>query len=556
MRRRFVAAAVALFLSLACLAAQNLKISVMDFSLESDNPQFKYLGKGFTELISVEVARLPGFTLVDRERRNTILKEQEFALSGAADESGAMQIGQLLSVDYLVVGSIIDMMGTLIVSYSIVRTDTGAVVGKLAAEGAPTEYKRIVKNIGVGIATMTGKETAVAKAAPPPPPPVAKQAEVLTSFSDAVAALDVKDVKTATAKLKEAKRIDPTDPAVTAYLAKLITNTTKFKILMESYFSYLNPAFLGIMRQDVLHLAGSMPVVPVYFMPLIEGVNYTSYGSNRYITETVSASQLGYALPLGEDFGLRLSIHQASLDVRAKVGARPVSNGEGGIWDDSYARGAMGVNIDLGMKIGNSFAVGGGAALFARSERDTNLTAPFAKNDGATWAVDLGFLIRNADESLVWDTRVGYVSETQELLNPLTLAMLGTTRPFPLSLENNLSLALADRTFFIVLKNTDAVSLSGEFFSGSLMPAAEFFIQPWFSVRGGVEASILTMNGHINPGLGGMAGITFRVIPWGMDIDLNVSYRMRPSSAVPGFVYPDFLLLLNLNLNGVFIKDR
>ncbi|MCX7024748.1 MAG: hypothetical protein NT080_09035 [Spirochaetes bacterium] len=82
-------------------------------------------GKGFTELISVEVARLPGFTLVDRERRNAILDEMEFALSGAVDESGAMEISKLLSVDHFVVGSIID--------------------------------------IGDGIATMANKESAIAK---------------------------------------------------------------------------------------------------------------------------------------------------------------------------------------------------------------------------------------------------------------------------------------------------------------------------------------------------------------------------------------------------------
>ena len=41
----------------------------MDFTVESDNPAYKYLGKGFAELTSVEIARIPGVTLVDREQQ-------------------------------------------------------------------------------------------------------------------------------------------------------------------------------------------------------------------------------------------------------------------------------------------------------------------------------------------------------------------------------------------------------------------------------------------------------------------------------------------------------
>jgi len=53
-----------------------------------------------------------------------------------------------------------------------------------------------------------------------------KQAAVLSTFSEAVAALDSKDMKTAKAKLEEASALDPTDPAVRYYLDKLAAGTS------------------------------------------------------------------------------------------------------------------------------------------------------------------------------------------------------------------------------------------------------------------------------------------------------------------------------------------
>jgi TolB-like protein len=220
------------FLLLAAVSgfAEEFRVAIMDFTVESDNPQFKYLGKGFAELTSVELARIPGVVLVDRAKRNAALEEQAFSLSEGADEKKALQIGKLLAVDYLVSGTIIDMMGNLVVSYQVVKTETGAIVDKRQTDGAPADYKRMVREIGAGLGQMMGsKPVAVAKA--PEAPKAVKQAEVLSNFSEAVEALDKKDVKTATSKLEAAQKIDPTDQAVKQFLDKLAGGTSKFAVI-------------------------------------------------------------------------------------------------------------------------------------------------------------------------------------------------------------------------------------------------------------------------------------------------------------------------------------
>ncbi len=538
------------------------RMAIGDFTVTSDNPKLKYVGKGFAEMIGAELALSKGVVLIDRAKRDQLLGELEFSLSGLSDSDSMLRAGELLAADYLLFGDLVDLGDAVLVSCKMVKTETGEVAWQDKYLGPLADYDGISKSLAASALRGLGATTAVAVVSRPSPQltvvPPEKKEQALLAFSGAVEALDQNDTEAAKVQLAVARAIDPANAAVTAYLAKLVTNTTKFKIQLESYVSYLNPAFLGIIRQDSIHLVTGMPVWPVYYMPLVEGLNYTCYNDDRYVSETVSASQFGYSLPLGDAFGVRLSGHFAALDVRTRVGSPPISDGSGGQWsNNNSARGAIGGGLDAGVRLGDAFAIGAGFAYFARSDQDTSPIGPIVKNGGTTWAADLGFLVRNADESLVWDTRASYIAETQDLVDPLTLALTGETQPFPLGIENNVTFSLLGRKLFIILKNSESIALGDTMISSSLMPAAEYFLLPWLSLRCGVEGTMLVMDG-LEPqfGLGGMGGLTLRLVKAGLDLDLNVSYRMRPSSAVPGYLYPDFLILLNANWNGVFKSQR
>jgi hypothetical protein len=55
-------------------------------------------------------------------------------------------------------------------------------------------------------------------------------------------------------------------------------------------------------------------------------------------------------------------------------------------------------------------------------------------------------------------------------------------------------------------------------------------------------------------GYGGVLGTTIRVIPWGLDFDVNVSYRLRPSYSIAGLQYPDFGILFTIARNGLGVS--
>ena len=70
----------------------------------------------------------PGLTLVDREKRNAVLDETKFGMSGLADDKTRTELGKLLSVNYLLSGMILDLQGMLVVVDS--RIIFGVVPGK------------------------------------------------------------------------------------------------------------------------------------------------------------------------------------------------------------------------------------------------------------------------------------------------------------------------------------------------------------------------------------------------------------------------------------------
>jgi len=71
--------------------------------------------------------------LVDRANVNALLKEQALTLSGVATDSGAVQAGKILSVRYLITGSVLVEGSTQTVSVRMTSVETGAVVSAAMA---------------------------------------------------------------------------------------------------------------------------------------------------------------------------------------------------------------------------------------------------------------------------------------------------------------------------------------------------------------------------------------------------------------------------------------
>jgi TolB-like protein len=79
------------------------------------------------EMALSEISKIESFMLVERRQIELVLEEQNMSLSGLMDASNAIQIGMLLSANYIVTGTVIEMNSTVIIFGRIINVETGEV---------------------------------------------------------------------------------------------------------------------------------------------------------------------------------------------------------------------------------------------------------------------------------------------------------------------------------------------------------------------------------------------------------------------------------------------
>ena len=92
-----------LLFSTKMFATEKKRLAVLDFSANNTSPTYARI---IRNQIEVSLYRTNVFDILERNKMELILKEQEFETTGCIDTSCAIRIGKLLSVDYVALGSI------------------------------------------------------------------------------------------------------------------------------------------------------------------------------------------------------------------------------------------------------------------------------------------------------------------------------------------------------------------------------------------------------------------------------------------------------------------
>lgn len=129
--------AMALTLTPALLIAQanTPVIAVLYFdnnSFGKDRGDYDGLGKGIADLLITDMASNPAMHVVERDRLQAILQEQELVRSKSIDAQTAVRLGKLLGAAYLVTGGFMsDGKGSLLVTSRVISVETGAITNPL-----------------------------------------------------------------------------------------------------------------------------------------------------------------------------------------------------------------------------------------------------------------------------------------------------------------------------------------------------------------------------------------------------------------------------------------
>ena len=543
------------------------RVAVLDFAVQSDRPEYQYLGKGFAEFVAVEISAHPRIRLIDRHMRNTILEEQKIGLTGLTDETSALELGRLLTVRYLVNGKIFDMMGQLVITWSLLDAETGEVVATKRVDGRPQEYNRITDSIAKNIIDSLGLSQAQLPSTYTPEIAEEKGEEVLTEFSAVVDAYDRKDVAEAEKRLNRVSRIDPQNPAIRHYLELLAVYTSRFKVVAAPYYPLENPAALPRLNRDVLYFNTGSAMVGLGFLggkdwPPNEGKKYplsnTYDGEEFGVHEMDNRLTVGYRAPLGQSFGWGFELFTSSVNSVFQVYDLVSENRI----DSTYYGGiaSFGWALTPGLSVGVS---GTGAYSSGEYTVASNTKTHHIDFEDVFFAASLGFLLKNNTGSLVygvyggWSNQIWYMHDLENY-DPDTTATDLEDNPnnpkegdAPYYLDQTLSIGFhGNRSFLIVKHMADFWPAGGPQPYMQLLGAMERRIAHSFSLRGGAGYAF-TIGETVEGGPGGNLGFTWTFLDqW--EFDSSASVRYRPSKVEPDEIVPEFSFTLGLSRSGLF----
>jgi curli biogenesis system outer membrane secretion channel CsgG len=135
MTRNFLLAglALSLFNPILIAAAQKKRVAVLDFDYATVQRWWEGnwdIGAGVSDLVVKELVRDGRYSVIERRALESVLNEQNFSNSDRANASTAAQIGNVLGVDAIILGSI-TQFGT-----ENKKTGVGGFLGRVGGFGA------------------------------------------------------------------------------------------------------------------------------------------------------------------------------------------------------------------------------------------------------------------------------------------------------------------------------------------------------------------------------------------------------------------------------------
>ncbi len=212
-------------------------VAVIYFDYQGKNEELALLKKGLASMLISDLAGRDTFSVVERERLEDVLGELKLQSSAKIDQASAVKAGRLLGARYLVLGGFFDVLKTLRVDARVVEVETGKVLSSVGANGAPDSFLEIEQKLASDLGARL--EQALARALTPksktkqtpanklaasdagaqslatgdagpkanPPrrarPPKQLKASTAIEYGRALSALDRRDVKEATTRLKK-----------------------------------------------------------------------------------------------------------------------------------------------------------------------------------------------------------------------------------------------------------------------------------------------------------------------------------------------------------------
>lgn len=163
--RKFVRATAALA-SLAMLAPVAMRaqaaaakpvIAVMYFdnnSFGKDRADYDGLAKGIADMLITDMATNPNVRVVERERIQALLTEQNLTRSGAIDPQTAIRLGKIVGAQYMITGGFMtDSKGTLVLTARAINVETSAILNPVRLNSKGDDVLGLINQLSTKLNT-------------------------------------------------------------------------------------------------------------------------------------------------------------------------------------------------------------------------------------------------------------------------------------------------------------------------------------------------------------------------------------------------------------------
>jgi TolB-like protein len=123
------------------------RLAIIYFDNSGGEPSMDKLKKGLADMLITDLSNIHMLDIVERDKLESILKEQKLSNSKDFDPSTAAKVGKLLGAQIILTGGYFDMMGSLRIDARFIDVETGKILKSDGVDGATSSFFKIQKQL-------------------------------------------------------------------------------------------------------------------------------------------------------------------------------------------------------------------------------------------------------------------------------------------------------------------------------------------------------------------------------------------------------------------------
>jgi TolB-like protein len=123
------------------------RIAIIYFDNSSGEPSLDKLKKGLADMLITDLSNVNMLAIVERDKIESVLKEQKFNNSKEFEPSTASKVGKLLGAQIILTGGYFEMMGSLRLDARFIDVETGKILKADGVDGQTSNFFKIQKQL-------------------------------------------------------------------------------------------------------------------------------------------------------------------------------------------------------------------------------------------------------------------------------------------------------------------------------------------------------------------------------------------------------------------------